>query len=201
MTRSCPVIRDRFRLLAAAAVVLCAAAPAWAEGEGGKYGDLGQALTALAIFGGLLLILGKFAWKPVIAQLKRREQEVGERLRDAERRQNEAQDLEAHHRARLDLAEGEAKKLLDKSVEQAALAREELLAAAKEEGVRSIEAAKGEIERFKQDALAELQEAMADVAVDIAGQIIREELSPAKQQELVRESLERICEGAEKEGR
>ncbi|MCY2924432.1 MAG: hypothetical protein NT031_03185, partial [Planctomycetota bacterium] len=37
------------------------------EGGGGLYfGDLGQALAAVAVFLVLLAILGKWAWKPII---------------------------------------------------------------------------------------------------------------------------------------
>jgi len=183
----------------AAAGVLCAAEGAWAKEDNvGRYGDLGQAFTLLVIFGGLLFILGKYAWKPVLAQLKRREDEIGARIRDSERRQREAQELEAEHRRQLDRAEAEAKQLLARSVDEAAKAREEMLAAARDEANRSIETAKNEIDRFKQAALEDLQQAMAGLAVDIASEIIREKLDPDKQQQLIERSLERIRERAAK---
>ncbi len=197
MAWNSPVGMRRWPLIAAAAAMLCAGGPLWAEGEeGSPYGDLGQALTLLVIFGLVLLILGKFAWKPVISQLQRREQEISERLRDSERREREAKDLEAHHRARLARAESEAKQVLVKGLEGAAKAREEMLASAREEGGKSIEAAKAEIEQFKKAALEDLQQAMAGLAVDIAGEIIREELSAEKQAAMVEQSLRRIRDRA-----
>jgi F-type H+-transporting ATPase subunit b len=166
---------------------------------GSRTGDLGQAVVALLVFAGVLFILGRFAWKPVIAQLKRREEEIVDRLRDSERREREAEELEASHRARLDRAEAEAKQILAKSLEEAAQAREEMLAAARDQGAKTIEGAKAEIEQFKQAALADLQQAMAGLAVDIAGEIIREELSPEKQHDLIEASLERIRNRAERD--
>ena len=74
-----------------------------------------------------------------------------------------------------------------------------MLAAAREEANRSIEAAKNEIERFKQAALEDLQQAMAGLAVDIASEIIREELSAEKQHKLIDKSLERIRDRAARE--
>ncbi|MGB2820809.1 MAG: F0F1 ATP synthase subunit B [Phycisphaerae bacterium] len=190
---SSPIKMKRWPVIAAAAVVLAVGGSVWAEGDKpSPYGDLGQALTLLVIFGLVLLILGKFAWKPVISQLQRREQEIGERLRDSERREREAKDLEAHHRARLARAEAEAKQVLAESVEEAAKAREDMLAAAREEGGKSIEAAKAEIDQFKKAALEDLQQAMAGLAVDIAGEIIRDELSPERRDALAEQSLERI---------
>ena len=197
MAWNSPVGMRRWPLIAAAAVLLCAGGPAWAEGEeGSPYGDLGQALTLLVIFALVLLVLGRFAWKPVISQLQRREQEISERLRDSERREREAKDLEAHHRARLARAESEAKQVLAKSIEEAAKAREEMLASAREEGGKSIEAAKAEIEQFKRAALEDLQQAMAGLAVNIAGEIIREELSAEKQAAMMEQSLRRIRDRA-----
>jgi F-type H+-transporting ATPase subunit b len=198
-----PSVRmNRWPVIAAAAVLLCAGGSAWAEGQKGTpYGDLGQALTLLVIFGLVLLVLGRFAWKPVLSQLQRREQEISERLRDSERREREAKDLEAHHRARLARAESEAKQVLAKGLEEAAQAREEMLAAAREEGSKSIEAARTEIDRFKKAALEDLQQATASLAVEIAGQIIREELSAEKQAAMADRSLQRIRERAARDVR
>jgi len=190
--------------LAGAAAWLLAAAPALAEEAhaetGAPYGDFGQAFMILAVFGGLMFILGKYAWKPIIGQLQRREKEVGERLQDTERRNRQAKELEAHYHARLDRADAEAKQLLAKSLEEAAKAREELLAAARDEGKHTIEAAVAEIEQFKKAAIEELQQATANMAVSIAGEIIRDQLSPEKQQELVGQSLTRIRARTDKEG-
>ncbi len=192
-------------VLAGAAAWLLAAAPALAEdGPAEKslpyYGDLGQAFMILAVFAGLMFILGKYAWKPIIGQLQRREKEIGEKLQDTERRNREAKELEAHYHARLDRADAEAKQLLSKSLEEAAKAREDLLAAARDEGSHTIETAKTEIEIFKKAAIEELQQATANIAVSIAGEILRDQLSPAKQEELVEQSLRRIRARAAKEG-
>ena len=149
-------------------------------------------MMILVVFAGLLFILGKYAWKPIIAQIQRREKEIGERIKDTERRNREAKELEAHYQSRLDRAEADAKQLLAKNLEEAARAREELLAAARDEGNRTIEAAKAEIDAYKQAALEELRQATASMAVNIAGEIIQQQLSPEKQDELVTESLGRI---------
>ncbi len=189
------------RAILAAAGVLCAAAATAAAEEpaGSPYGDLGQAFIALAVFAVILVILGKYAWKPVIGQLQRREEEIGARLRDSERREQEAKELEAEYRARLDRAETEAKQVLAQSLEEAAKAREEMLAAAREEGSRSIEAAKEEIEQFKRSALEDLQQSTANLAVEIAGELLHEELNPPKQKQLMERSLARIRSRAESE--
>jgi F-type H+-transporting ATPase subunit b len=187
------------------AVWLLAAAPARAAQDqaekGQPYGDLGQALMILFVFAGLLLILGKYAWKPIIGQLQRREKDIAERIQDTERRNREAKELEAHYKASLDRAEAEAKQILARNLEEAARAREDLLAAARQEGNRTIEAAKAEIEMFKRAAIEDLQQATAGMAVSIAGEILQQQLTPEMQEKLVEQSLTRIRASTEREGR
>ena len=188
----------------AGAVWLLAAAPARAAEEAKlseRAGDLGQALMILFVFGGLLFILGKYAWKPIIGQLQRREKDITERIQDTERRNREAKELEAHYKASLDRAEAEAKQILALNLEEAARARENLLAAARQEGNRSIETAKAEIEMFKRAAIEELQQATAGMAVSIAGEILQQQLTPEMQEKLVEQSLTRIRASTEREGR
>jgi F-type H+-transporting ATPase subunit b len=186
------------------AVWLLAAAPARAAQDqaekGQPYGDLGQALMILFVFAGLLLILGKYAWKPIIGQLQRREKDIAERIQDTERRNREAKELEAHYKASLDRAEAEAKQILARNLEEAARAREDLLAAARQEGNRTIEAAKAEIEMFKRAAIEDLQQATAGMAVSIAGEILQQQLTPEMQEKLVEQSLTRIRASTEREG-
>ena len=199
-----------FRLglaLLVAAVLLLTAAPALAGGEppehaaqGKPYGDLGQALMILAVFAGLLFILAKYAWKPIIAQINRREKEIGEQIQDAERRNRKAKELEAEYQARLERADAEAKQLLVKATEEANKAREDLLASARDEGGKTIEAAKEEIEVYKKAALEELRQATANMAVNIAGEIIQEKMSPEKQEKLLEQSISRIRLRTEREG-
>jgi F-type H+-transporting ATPase subunit b len=186
------------------AVWLLAAAPARAAQDqaetGQPYGDLGQAFMILLVFAGLLLILGKYAWKPIIGQLQRREKDITERIQDTERRNREAKELEAHYKASLDRADAEAKQILARNLEEAARAREDLLAAARQEGNRTIEAAKAEIEMFKKAAIEELQQATAGMAVSIAGEILQRQLTPEMQEKLVEQSLTRIRASTEREG-
>jgi len=182
---------------------MLATAPALAAEEAElseRAGNLGQAFMILAVFAGLLLILGKYAWKPIIHQLQRREKDIGERIQDTERRNREAKELEAHYKASLDRADAEAKQILAKNLEEATRAREELLTAAREEGNRTIEAAKTEIEVFKRAAIEELQQATAGMAVSIAGEILQQQLTPENQEALVEQSLARIRDRTRREG-
>ena len=99
------------------AVLVLFPGPVWAE-QGGRQlnpGDIGHALAAMAIFVVLLLVLRKWAWRPIIAQLRRREEDIADALRRAQQREKEALDLLSRYKARLARAEAESGTLLAES--------------------------------------------------------------------------------------
>lgn len=193
--RTVRAARRAFRSAAtAAAVLFCASGAAWGAGGAGKvyYGDIGQAIATLLIFGLLLLILGRYAWKPIVAQLRQREEDVAKTIERAQDQQREAGELLEHYRARLDQAETEAKEVVASSRREAAEAREELLASARDQARKSVQAAKEEIHRARDEVVRELRETTAELAADIAAEVLGKALRPEDHRRLVDQSLEEI---------
>jgi F-type H+-transporting ATPase subunit b len=183
----------------AACTVVLGDAGMLCAGEGQKGfdpGDVGQAVAAMAIFVLLLVVLGKWAWKPIVGQLRQREQEIAETIERAEKREKESQNLLAEYKARLDRAEGDSQEVLARSRKEAAEAREEILTTAREEGQKFADQAKQEIEQAKQTAIHELYDETASLATEMAGRIIRKSLNVEDQRVLLRESLEEIRKNA-----
>jgi F-type H+-transporting ATPase subunit b len=184
---------ERMRWRSLAGVVLAIAAPAAASETGSFYpGDLGHAIATLVIFVLLLVVLGKWAWRPIVTQLRQREQGLAESLDRAEAREQESQELLRLYRSRLDAAESEAKKVLVGAHRDAAAAREQLLAQARQEAQVLTERAREEIERATQAAMTELRQTTAELAAQIAEELIRTQCSPADHQRLVSQSLREI---------
>jgi F-type H+-transporting ATPase subunit b len=184
------------RLLAVTIVVgLCAVAPAVAA-EGAEQetyaGDIGQAIAAVLIFAVLLAILGKFAWKPIIAQLRQREEGVAKQLDDAAKRQKESEELLAEYRARLDRAESDAQRLVEDSKKEAARDRQRLLDQARAEAEKHAEQAKRDIEQARRKAVRELHEETAELAAEIASSVLGASLDDDTRRKLVDDSLEEI---------
>lgn len=134
----------------------------------------------------LMFILAKFAWKPVLAAIKEREQTIDEALNKAELAKQEMVRLAAQNeesmkeaRAERDLILKEAKNLKDTIVNEARVQ-------AQTEGAKLIEKAKIEIENQKKAALAELKSQVSSLSLDIAERVLRSQLADqAKQQDLV----------------
>ena len=163
------------------------------EGGAGFYaGDLGQAIAALVIFIVLLAILGRWAWKPLIVQLRRREESIANTIERSEAQQREAEDLLNHYRSRLERAEAEAKGLLDGGRRQAATEREEILVAARVEAQQATARAREEIEQAKRTALEDLQQTTAQLAAEIAERVLATNLDQAEHDRLMEDALGEI---------
>jgi F-type H+-transporting ATPase subunit b len=190
------IIRYR-RVLTLAALMLVLACPAaaWAN-EGGVAESQAarwyNALWTLGLFSVLLVVLGRYAWKPVLNALRDREQTVIDTIADAERRRAESDELLSEYRARLESAAQEAKLLMDRSEKQAIAAREELLKQARAAADSIARDARQEIDHARREALEDIYRRTAELATDIAGKIIHKELRPEDHQQLIRDGLEKM---------
>lgn len=180
------------------AAVALSAGPALASEGGGPdfYGGIGQAIVTIFIFGVLVLVLGKWAWKPLVAQLEKRERSIAQAIADSQNRQKEAEELLARYKARLDAAQAEAAEVLAEARRTAAEARELVLAGAQQESRKLTDDARQEIGLAKIEAIGELHEATAGLAADIAAQVIGRHMTSEDHRRLLNDSLEEIRQRA-----
>ena len=185
----------------AAGVLLGACGPAWGA-AGDKdiyYGDVGQAIATLLTFAVLVYILGRYAWRPIVTQLRQREDEIAETVSRAETQQQEARELLEHYRTKMEQAETEAKEMLAASRREAADTRDEILAGAREQALLAVRSAKEDIRRAKEDVVHELRQTTAELAADTAAKVMGRALRPDDHDRLVAESLKEICTRVAKE--
>lgn len=141
----------------------------------------------------LLILLKKFAWKPILTAIKDREQFIDDALNKAELAKKELvkmtaqnEDLMKQARAERDEILKEAKVLKDSIINEAKTQ-------AQQEGAKLIEKARIEIENQKKAALAELKGQVSTLSLDIAERVLRSQLDDqSKQQELVNSLLKDV---------
>jgi F-type H+-transporting ATPase subunit b len=147
--------------------------------------NAGLAFWLVLIFLTLLLILRRFAWGPMISGLSEREQTIETSLRRAEAALAEARQLQAdNERARRD-AEAQAQQILREAREAADAARTEALDKERQQVAHLREQFREEMEREKAQIKQELRTEVADLAVEAAERILRENLDPQRQRRLV----------------
>jgi F-type H+-transporting ATPase subunit b len=145
-----------------------------------------QVLTFLTV----LLVLSKFAWKPIISGLKEREESIETALSEAKKAREEMASLTADNQKLILEARKERDKMLDEAQKMSATLIHEAKEKANQESNRMIEAARAEIQISKEAAIAELKNYLASTSLNIAEKVIKRNLSTdASQQQLVAELL------------
>ncbi len=152
--------------------------------------DLG--LWSLIIFLGLLAILTKFAWKPIMDGLDERELGIAKNIDEAEAANQKAQDNFAQYEAKLAAASDEATAIVAEARSDATAAKEKIMAEAAEEAQRTKERALADIEAAKAAAVRELAESSVNTAVSLAGNIVGRTLDKSDHSSLIDKAVDRF---------
>jgi F-type H+-transporting ATPase subunit b len=149
----------------------------------------GTIFWMVIIFGIVLFILKKFAWKPILNALKEREESISNALNSAEMARREVEGLKADNekviaeaRREKDIILREAKELKDRIIAEA---RDK----ANAEAQKNIEQARLQIQAEKTMAINDIKRQVAELSVAIAEKIIRKELSNKGEQEKMVDAL------------
>lgn len=132
-----------------------------------------------------LFILTKYAWRPILNGLDRREEVLRKSLDNAEKIQAEMEALERTTKQKLAETEQAAKDILAESRKSAQDAAKIIEAKAKEETQILIENAQREIREQQDKAQSELKAESARIAVELAEKLIGENMSDKKNREFV----------------
>ena len=174
--------------------------PLWAQGgEGGEGGagglfdiNTGLSLWTLFVFAGLLLILSKWAWGPILAAVDAREKGIQAALDEAAERNAEAAGLLEQHREQLMDARRQANELIAEGKAAGENVRKDIEEKARTEGQAIVERARAEIERERDAALEVLRRESVELALAAASRLMRENLDQAKDRELVERYLDEL---------
>lgn len=130
----------------------------------------------------LLVLLGKFAWKPILSAIKEREEGIETALKSAEAAKKEMENLKAGNEKILNEARSERDALL----KEARDTKESIIAEAKtkatKEADRILATAREQIVAEKNAAIADLKAQVATLSIDIAEKILKSELSSDEKQ-------------------
>ena len=142
------------------------------------------------IFVGLLFLLRKYAWGPILGAVNERETSIKDALASAEASRAEMETLQSDNQRILKEARAEKEALL----KEARNTRADLINTAKEEAQEEAQKilaqAQEAIQNEKRAAISELKEQVGSIAMDIAEKVLQKELeSKDKQVELIDQLL------------
>lgn len=153
--------------------------------------SLGLFFWQSLIFIGLLFMLRKFAWKPILDAVNDRENSIKDALASAEAARDEMKNLQSDNQRILKEARAEKESLL----KEARATRSELINNAKEEAQEEaqkiLSQAQDAIQSEKRAAVKELKEQVGSIAMEIAEKVLQKELeNKDRQLELVDQLLQ-----------
>jgi F-type H+-transporting ATPase subunit b len=142
------------------------------------------------IFIGLIFLLRKYAWGPILSAVNERETSIKDALDSAEAARKEMETLQTDNQRILKEARAEKEVML----KEARNTRTDLINTAKEEAKVEAEKiliqAQEAIQNEKRVAISELKEQVASIATNIAEKVLQKELqSNDKQEQLISQLL------------
>jgi F-type H+-transporting ATPase subunit b len=190
MLLAAPAAPAAFAAAAAAPAGASAAAPEAANNV--FAGDIGNALWTVVIFVLVLWVLGKFAWGPLLAGLRAREDFIRESLETARRERAEAGDRLREYQEKLAGARAEATAIIDEGRRDADAVKRKIEEQARQESDKMIERARREIDAATAEATRQLYKLSAHLATELASRILGRELDPKDHERLIAESIAEI---------
>jgi F-type H+-transporting ATPase subunit b len=191
----------RWWLLLPLLLLLTVAAPAWAaEGPEAAHGETKgplepnflEALTAIIVFVVLLVVLSRFAWRPILAGLKAREATIQKAVDDAHAASEQARAVMRQYEGKLATANEEARAILEESRRDAlalkATIETDARKAAEETGARAVR----DIEQARVTAWDGLVRDAARMATEVAARIISKSLDAQGHAALVDEVVSEV---------
>jgi len=144
--------------------------------------SLGLFVWMLVIFIGLIFLMKKFAWKPILDAVNEREEGIRNALLSAENAKKEMLNLQSSNEKLV----AEARAERDAMMKEAREIKEKMINDAKSEaqlqGEKMIAQAKAAIESEKNAAMAELKNQVSTLSLEIAEKVLRDELSNKESQ-------------------
>ena len=152
--------------------------------------DPGLIIWTTIIFTLLLIVLKKFAWKPILSAVYERNKSIEDALKAADNAKEEMALLNIDNERILSEARIERDSLLREAREMKDKIVNEAKDKANTEANKILLLTKDQINNEKRKAITELKNQVAEISIDIAEKILKSELSDKnKQKKLISESL------------
>lgn len=137
-------------------------------------------LAQLLNFAIVVVVMWKFAYKPIVKLLEERQEKIERGVKQAQDVEKRVIELESEHKEVIATAKSEAAKILDEARLSAEDRKKELLATAKEEVKGVVAQGKVQLEAQKIQMIQEAREEIATIAVEAARKILADGVDEKK---------------------
>jgi F-type H+-transporting ATPase subunit b len=148
-----------------------------------------MAIYSFLVFLILLAVLFKFAWGPIATALEQREETIARQIEEARLASEKAGLQLKEYEARLAAATDEARQIVSLAKKDAEVAKDKIVAEAREVAAKERDRAVSEITSAKTQALDEIAQRSVQTALSLAKNIIRREIKPQEHEALIGEAI------------
>lgn len=144
--------------------------------------SIGLFFWQIILFVLLLLLLRKYAWKPILTAVNEREKGIRNALAAAEEARKEMQNVSADNERLLQEARAERESMLKEAREIKDKMISDAKAQAQKEGDKMIRQARESIEGEKKAAISDIKKQVASLSVEIAEKVLEGQLEEKDKQ-------------------
>ena len=156
--------------------------------------NLWQILISLTNLTLLFLLVKKFLFGPVEKMLKSRQERIDEQYSRAEEAEKSAMEDKAEWSKRLQLADEEADKIIEKASESAKINSDRIISDAREKAESIVNQAQVRAELEMSNARETIKREIVDVSGELASKIIMREINRDDHEDLINDFIDKIGE-------
>jgi len=154
--------------------------------------DPGLVFWTVVTFTFVLIVLWKYAWKPIIEALDARNDKIEGDLKKSEDLRKAAEDLLKTYSDKIDSAKHEVNAILEEARRDSEVMRNKIMQAAQEEAGNVKNRARNEIEQAKVKAVKELQELSVEISLKLLSSILSKDVNDEEHSKIVHRELEKL---------
>ncbi len=154
--------------------------------------DVGLYVWTILTFLLLAALLARYAWRPLLDALERRQAGIAASLNDARKAQEELERLHAESANILAEARAEADAILSRTRSDTNAFREEMKQKAREEAAGIVENAERQIQFETARARQQIRAEAVSLSVDIASKLLQRTVSSADNERFLEETLKQL---------
>ena len=154
--------------------------------------DPGLYIWTIVTFLVLVVLLAKFAWRPLLAALDERQQAIRKSLDDARQAKQDLERVHAESARILEQARKEAESIVASTRTDVNQFREEMRLKAREEAAGIVKNAERQIELETARALQQIRHEAVDLSVTIASKLLQRNVSKDDNARLIEDTFKQI---------
>ncbi|HDS83651.1 MAG TPA: ATP synthase F0 subunit B [Phycisphaerales bacterium] len=152
-------------------------------------GYIGESIWTLIWFMVLLLVLWRFAWKPILVSLNLRQEHIEREIADAEKMRTEAQKVLSEYHAKLSDADRQGREIISVRVKEAEKQAMEVQQAKQREIEQMMRRAEAELQRDRQDAEEALWQQAGEIVRQLGREVFGKSLNEQDNQKLIDQAI------------